>query len=390
MIKKAVGVLSLVLITFLIAVSPVSAAIFKTGQNMTLDSPVADNDLYISGGTVSVNKKVDGDVIAIGGMVRIDGEVTGDVIAAGGMVIINGDVGDDVRVGGVNVTINGRVDGDVIAGGGNLVVGKESIIGGSLIVNTGNAHLSGDVEKSLLGSTANLVLEGRVGQDVKVETESLALTSSAKIVGDLNYKSRREANIASGAQVLGKTVRTKPKLPPIKPSRVTLLDVLTGRLTAFFVGLVSLIIVTLIVVVLIPKKSQEIAETVQKTPWVSLGLGLILLLVVPLASVIIGMTLIGLPLAFILMAFFAVGVYLSKVFVGILVGQQIIKVVGQSGRAPLLWSALLGVVLIAIVAALPLVGFLTRLMCTVFGLGAIGYNLREIFIRKESSEVMAS
>ena len=54
-------------------------------------------DLYIAGGSITINYPIYGDLIIAGGTVIINDTVTNDILLAGGTVTFNGFVGDDIK-----------------------------------------------------------------------------------------------------------------------------------------------------------------------------------------------------------------------------------------------------------------------------------------------------
>ncbi|MDN5203922.1 hypothetical protein QQ008_21195 [Fulvivirgaceae bacterium BMA10] len=62
----------------------------RSGQHVTITDPF-DEDLYVSGNTISENAPVSGDLIVAGREVIVEDSIMQDVIAAGGIVwLFNG------------------------------------------------------------------------------------------------------------------------------------------------------------------------------------------------------------------------------------------------------------------------------------------------------------
>ncbi|MGB5516695.1 MAG: hypothetical protein WBP36_19445, partial [Thermoanaerobaculia bacterium] len=71
-----IGLLAVCLSVSLLLSSPAGAAEFKTGKEVTIEKDeVIEDDLYMTGETMTVKGTVKGDVVASGKMVRIEGVV---------------------------------------------------------------------------------------------------------------------------------------------------------------------------------------------------------------------------------------------------------------------------------------------------------------------------
>ncbi|MDI6891371.1 MAG: hypothetical protein QMD08_00010 [Actinomycetota bacterium] len=372
---------------------PATAMTFKSGENVVTipAEKVIDDDLYIGGGTVNIDGTVNGDVIAAGGMVTVSGTVNGDVMVAGGMVTISGKVSDDVRIAGGNLTLDGEIGGDALVAGGNLDISSNSRIAGDLLLGVGNVRLAGSVGRDVRGGTGSMEITGDVGRNVKIGCDSLTLASGSRVGGDLTYTSQQKAKIQEGAKVSG---RIAHKLPPVpekkveKPAGLAILAAITGRIFAFFLSLIAVAIVGGIIVSVAPKKSLLVAETIASVPWKSLGLGFVLLIVVPIASFIISITIVGLSVGLILLFAYILAIYLSKVFAGLLVGERILAYIRKGAKTHILWSLFLGIVVLSILGAIPILGFFIRLAYILFALGAMWIVLNKAFSEAKEKKLL--
>ncbi|HYX92255.1 MAG TPA: hypothetical protein VE782_11890, partial [Myxococcaceae bacterium] len=124
---------------------------------------------------------------------------------------------------------------------------------------------------------------------------------------------------------------------------------------------------------LAPKLSRQAPATLRSEPWKSLGLGALALAVAPLAGALLfglGLLLGGWWLAVLLFAALLVAVSLAFPTVGLLVGESLF---GRFGKAHARLAATLavGVLLLALLMRVPLVGAVILPAATLFGLGAL-------------------
>ncbi len=122
----------------------------------------------------------------------------------------------------------------------------------------------------------DLTINAAVGGDVLANVNTLHLGNGAAIQGNVTYRSDNQATVDSGAKVQGRLVRRARETgqPPLG------LQILFGWLRA----LVGLFALGLIVVLVVPGLSQRTIATLRASPWASLGLGVLLLIAVPIVA----------------------------------------------------------------------------------------------------------
>jgi hypothetical protein len=103
--------------------------------------------------------------------------------------------------------------------------------------------------------------------------------------------------------------------------------------------------------------------------WLSLGLGVGVLVGVPVAMVVIAITLIGIPISLMLFAVYLSAIYLAKVWVGAFLGRILLKPSGST-KGDWLLGLLVGLLILTIVGFIPYLGGLVRLGVVCLGLGA--------------------
>lgn len=141
----------------------------RTGDSVTVPrGETVESDLYIFGGTLSIQGTVQGDVIAFGGQIDIDGVVEGDVYAMGGTITVSGTTLGDVRLAGGQLTLSGDAGEDAVLAGGQTTMSGS--VAGDFLVTGGQATLSGDVARDVLGSVGTYSMTGSVGgiEDVNI------------------------------------------------------------------------------------------------------------------------------------------------------------------------------------------------------------------------------
>src|SRR3989338_9410887 len=185
--------------TFLLAgffsVGSVSAVTPRAVENLVMTEKLLD-DAYLLTGNGNIESDILGDLYVAGGSVVINGDILEDLVVAGGKVTVTGNVGGDIRLIGGQMAIYGNVGDDVLVLGGQLDLGKNSVVGGSLIAATGILTVDGMVKQDIRGGVGMLFLNGVVGRDVIITIEDqLNIADTAKIAGNLNYSALVETEI---------------------------------------------------------------------------------------------------------------------------------------------------------------------------------------------------
>ena len=100
------------------------------------------SDVFISGGTVTVDDAVGGDLFAAGGTVDVDAAVAGDAVAAGGKLRLGAEVGQSVYAAGGQVNINAKVGRNLRVAGGRVELGPKADVAGNVSMAGGQLRLT--------------------------------------------------------------------------------------------------------------------------------------------------------------------------------------------------------------------------------------------------------
>jgi len=347
------GLIVSLLAILLMAFTAVSALAFdarsvafdaRSGNIVTVASgEVIDGDLYVAGKTITIDGTINGDLIAAGRTITVNGPVNGNIMAAGETVNINGEVTHAVRLIGETLNISGTIGRDLLVGGAKFSMASTAEIGGDLLLGAGTARI-----------------DGLINGDIKSGVDSLTIASTASIQGKLTYISENEANIQSGAQIKGTITH---KLPDVKEKIATGTGI---GLWGTVIGFLMILVIGIIIVLLAPRRVESVTESIRTRPWASLGWGVVILVATPIAALI-------LPLGLIALALYTITIYLTQLFVGLLIGQLIIgayKGVVET-RGALVGALALGLAILSLLRLIPYLGFVIGLATVLFGLGAI-------------------
>ncbi|HET9849951.1 MAG TPA: hypothetical protein VFR68_15555 [Candidatus Dormibacteraeota bacterium] len=341
-----------------------AAADLRQGTDVTIGSAETINDdLYAAAGTITIDGNVNGSVIVAGGTVSIAGTVSRDVIVAGGTITVSGRVGGSIRAAGGNLTLNGPVEQDIVLAGGTVDIGSHARIGRDLVIAGGMATVSAPIARNVDMGSGNLTLKSRIGGTVRGSVDHLRL-DGAQVAGSLDYTSNNQVELANGASVKGTTTRHQPA------TRDGAGNAFLGWLRA----LIGIAVLGLLFVLFLPRLSVRSIDTLRAQPWASLGIGAAILVATPIIAVIIfiiGLLIGGWWLGLLLIPFWILALALGWVVSGFLLGRVVFARLGWGAYHDAL-ALLAGLLILAVITIIPVIGWLIGLAAFVFGVGALG------------------
>jgi len=340
----------------------------KTGDMIYISKDeIVSGNLYAAGNTITIDGTVNGDLIAAAQIINVNGRIEGDIIAAAQDIRINGEVGGNIRVAGNSININNRVARNVNAFGANVILDKNSQIGWDVLAAANNIETHGEIIGSLSGSAGRALISGKTGKNISLKladtetNEGLIVSPEAAIGGGLTYTTNKTAQIPQTATIGGKI---EQKFPEVKPDN-KLSSLVWPKIYSIFCAFV----IGLILIFLGKNSTLKILDKIQDKPKRVILTGIIIMFAVPPISLFLMFTLIGIPLALILLAIWFIALYVSKIFTALLLGQWILKNLIKKGETPLVWSLIVGVILLWLLIALPFIGWIVGLFAIWLGLG---------------------
>jgi cytoskeletal protein CcmA (bactofilin family) len=363
---RLLRLLALVAVLLALTPSPAAAADIRQGDITIEASETIEDDLYVAGGNIAINGTIHGDLIAAGNNISVDGTVTGDVIAAGATVAIRGQVGGSVRAAGNTVLLDGKVTNDLLVAGNELTILSNGRVGRDAIVGSSTVTISGQIGRDVQAGSTNVKIDGGIGGNVLASVERLQLTDRATVGGSLKYTSKNEAQIANTSSVKGGIQRQIPD-----NGRAPLVTGPAALVLEWLRGLIGLLILGILVVFFFPGFSRRAGEALVHSPWLTLAIGALVLVGLPILSIVffaVGALIGGWWIGFVVLALFVVVLALSIPVAAVGVGGALLRV----ARRPVpVWFALfIGLIALLLVALIPILGGIVIFCALLFGMGA--------------------
>ncbi len=336
-----------------------ASSVVRTGDSVSIAKDQAvEGDFYGAGKNVVVSGEVTGDLLVAGADLNINGKINSDIAAVGGTVHLNGVVSDDVRIIGGRVTIEGEVTGDLVVVASYLKVLSTAKISGDIIFFGSHAEISGDVGKSIWGTSEKIRIDGVVGGDVDVKTMELVLGERADISGMVKYTSASELIRAQNAKVAGKVVKNDPVVAEVNSFK----DALIPLLVTLFAALVLFLFFRkMLDKVVLQANNNFVRNTL-------IGFGVFFLTPVAISILIMSTlgSLLGVAVLFIYLALMVLSIIIS----GVIIGTFISRFTSKSTAITIPYI-LVGTVTMLLLLYVPLIGSIILLGIIFTTLGAL-------------------
>jgi hypothetical protein len=333
------------------------------------------SDVFIGGGTVSVHDPVGGDLFIAGGAVDVDAAVGGDAVAAGGKVRIGSEVGQSIYAAGGQVNVNGKVGRNLRIAGGQVEIGPKGEVVGNVSAAGGQVRLYGAVRGHVQAAGGRVLIDAPIGGDVVATSGHVELGPQARIAGKLRYRSGEALHKDPAAQVSGGIEQLTPawggsaaapaQEPPARGHGVGAIG---------WVWTAGLIVLAAVWLALAPGISARSSQLLRQRTGITVLLGFIWLVCVPVLALLLLLTVIGIPLALFVAAAYLAVLPLAYVSAAVGVGDWALTRWQAARAAALGWrigAAGLALLLLNALGNVPWLGALLAFAVLLAGLGAL-------------------
>lgn len=381
----AFAVVALLAIGGVFAVVPATSAVSafesndqESGSVTLAKDTVHDGAFFATAADVVIDGTINGDLYCAGQAITINGTVNGDVLCAGQKITINGTVGQDVRSAGQFVTVSGQVGGTVTAFGQDVTIAKSATVAKDVNGAGQTFTIDGVVEKDFAAGSQKLTVNGTVKGSAHADAEVVSLTSRPAIVGDFTYMSRKEHSFGDGA-VGGSVNFTESSYgKDYAGDSGDVAGAVLGML--LFIG-VMMVVTSVVLAFLMPRYFERSYNLLRSNVGQAILVGLAFAFAVPVLIVVLLFTVIGIPLALLLLAaYFIVKIlaipfaayYLARIFFGTSINNIVLLV-------------LVGSIILTMLCFVPIINFFVILAAGVVGSGALLMTVTKGYRRPDYS-----
>ena len=349
--NKILKLLSIVLLFFM--VTNTYAIELGEAGNIVVQEGEYNSSRFAAGNKVTNKANVDGLSFVAGNEITLEGKAPYGFYA-GNIVTVNENIEKDMFVAGNHVTI-----------GSDAIIGRDAFIAGNTVIL--KANISRDLR---VGASSVDLSNVTIYGNAYIMAEEIILNENTNITGKLSYLDDAVVTGLSKAKVGEVEVNKNVKEVHVYTIKDRALDFLLSVASAF--------IVMIVLFYLIPKTKEKLDDfelefgNIAKTS----GIGLLVLLLVPIISILAMITMFLIPLSFITLAIYAISIYVSFLLTYYVVGNVITKKLFNKDNMYL--SLLIGIVLVKLITYIPYIGGLMGFISLIFGLGLIYKFIKNI------------
>jgi hypothetical protein len=341
---------------------------------------------FAAGGSVRIRASVADDVFAAGREISVEGARAHTMFLAGGTIAIRDSTVRDLFAAAHDVAILGTIEDDALIavcpvcpwGSGRLLLGPQARIGDDARLVAGSVEIEGTVGGDLRATARRIVISGTVSGKADLTAKEIVIATGARLAGELVTRSPKPAEIAAGASVAGpvRAIETEVNIPDPRD-----LPRMLGWIAAAAAGIliVGALVLAALVQLAAPGILSQGAARMRAELWGCVGRGLAWALILPAIGLLLFVSLIGLPAAVLLMAtlllLWALAFVTSAYAIGLWVRNRRAAAAPEPRAGGRIGWTLLGIVVLLVAGAVPIVGWIFAVLALLGGLGAVAGGL---------------
>ncbi|HXQ32018.1 MAG TPA: polymer-forming cytoskeletal protein [Steroidobacteraceae bacterium] len=346
-------------------------ALAQTATGEAVAESTIGSDRFAAGSSVEVSEPVAGDAVLTGGEVTVEAPVAGGVVAAAGHIDIQAPVAKSLYAVGGSVTVSSTVRHDAWLLADTIDITPAAKIVGAASFAGRTVTLAGTVEGPVQIAARDVAINGLITGDVEVSARRVEIGPQALIGGRVRYHGNTAPQVAPGAQIGGGLEKLSTRAAHFgwhDRARRATSEAGHGLWFggSFMIGILML---------LIGPAFMSDTSGIARREWAqSLGLGFLVLVMVPVVVLMLFITLIGIPVGLVAIAVYAAVLMLGYVCGATAVGDLALERLAPTRSALVGWRilALLGALAaLAILRHVPLVGSLAVFAVFLGGVGAL-------------------
>jgi len=360
-------------------ISLVSEGKIFVGEKFTLNKEQSlKEELFVTAEQIFIHGKVENEFIGLAKNLYIDGTINGDIIVAGRNQEFNGRGKNDLYMLGETIKLKGDIHGSATVFGKEITFSNASI-DGNLRVGADNIVLKGIIGGKTILFGNELAVSGKF-KDLVVYGKKITLGNNTLIDGDFIYHFNEEISIPPGVEIKGQVKWEKPVSAKLKKKTMR------SKFKKLF-SFLSLLIPFLVMLTFTPNLLSQTVLLVGKKPLQCFGFGIILLILIPVFTLIIFLTIVGVPLGLIITSLFLSLLYLARVFPAIFIGRKILNKMPDR-KSTWVLSTIIGIFILIILISIPRVGILLNFLFLFFGFGALISGRIHFFKRLREEKIL--
>ncbi|MDQ3075992.1 MAG: hypothetical protein M3Q34_02595 [bacterium] len=387
--KNKMFLSGLLMCALILPVAFINAATFlpksvEDSGNVVVSGEEEYKNLYIAGGTIVVNKNILGDLFSVGSSINVGGEIEQDLLAIAGNIFVTSPILGDARMAGGNITVNAPVGGDLLVVGGTILINKNVTVAGDLWLAGQMTNINGSIAGDVKVLADEVFINGTINGNLEVDADQkLTFGTESKVLGSIVYSGKNEPVIQDGAQVGTIERKIVEKKSESAGSQAI------GFIAELIMNLLTLFVAVSVILWLFKKRVQTILSSYEfsfsNKFWRTVGVGFLSLVFIPIVSLILMVTMVGMYLGIVLFVWYVLAILMSVILSCILLGGMVQKfqksrdnTEGSTLSLDLSWkTALIGVLALGILCLIPILGGIAIALVIMSAFGTIVLTIKE-------------
>jgi cytoskeletal protein CcmA (bactofilin family) len=351
------------LFVYLILIFLLSATVLaERGERSNNDAFVLNDtyigNLYLSNPTIKINSDLQGELYAISNAISVNNVVEQDIGAITNDFTLKGTAGNNLRVVAGNVYIDGPIFNEAMLLARNVEFTNNSVVAGPVNIQAKTVILNGKMLKGANIKADKVILNGEIDGNAVIEAGIFEMGPSAKVTGDLSSNRM----IQKDERIGGSVIKFRDKYSPENAMSITF-----GKILFFLM----ILLIGAAAVLVSKKYSERTAKAMYGRFWLSLLMGIVVLIIAPIAGFLLLLTVIGIPITLLLiLAYFGV-LIVSLGFSAVFLGRLDLKMF-RSKRKNALWLELvIGAIILALLSFIPVIFWIILIFLMITAVGGM-------------------
>ena len=338
--------------------------LFTTSYSFNVFADVLNSasNKFFSNNNINETLEAESDVYAVGNSIRFSGNIKADLIAAGNNINIQTQsIGGSIRAAGATIIINSKVERNITIAAANVNIESETKAKG-IYISSGDVNFEGEAEDLIINGDI-VTVNGLVTGNAKINCTRLIIGEKAKVIGEFKVKSKGDIEILGDFNI-NDIVFEKIKYDTNETNLLKKVNVF-NKLTS----IVTAIILALLITLFCNKYNDKAVKNIESKPWMIFLIGFATLVILPIASILLFITIVGIPVSIISLIIYALIIYLAPIFTSIILGKVVLK-----NSNPYI-SAIIFTLVVKILSFIPYIGKFIIFACILISLGIFIQNI---------------
>jgi len=375
------------ILTLIFLTSPVEAKFITANEIDHAAEEMFTENVTAATKTFNSEAIYEKDLVILAEDITLNAYGKGDLLLVGKSMIISGEISGDVRVFGGSVIIEGIISGDLLVFGGKVKIKKEAVIAGDTIAMGGEFIHEGLIIGDSKVVSGEVIFEGETRDDLVITTQKLQIMEAALVnkAAVNQYFSPKKAE--GDQEVLSNFQYSQTSNWYERQSFRSGISMFFGfwSILKFVTSSILIFLSYFIFKVFIEKVRLQGSQH-----WVYSGLiGIASIVIIPTISLLLMVSVIGLPIGGILLLLLWLLLILRSTLASFILGVWVINVLNHYRKKQVIESqfnvvisAIIALSILTLLGYLPYVGNLLVSAMSAIAIGATLIVVYKGFVRK--------